>query len=218
MPLPDSIVVFMSASLALNITPGPNMLYVIARSTGDGRRAGVVSALGIGAGTLVHIALLALGVSTLLATVPLAYDAVRWAGALYLAWLGVRAIAAARRGVVLAPLAPAPLPAVFRQGLVTNVLNPKVALFFLAFLPQFVDPARGNATAQIVFLGILFETSGTLVNIAVALGASGISSRLRNAAPRASSPRARRAAAALRVLTGAIFLGLSAKLALESRR
>src|SRR5215217_5961460 len=151
----------MGASLALNVTPGPDMLYVIARSTGEGRTAGVVSALGIGAGTLVHVAALALGLSALLTAVPLAYDVVRWAGAAYLTWLGVRAIRDARRGTTAREVPPAPLSVVFRQGVVTNVLNPKVALFFLAFLPQFVDPARGNPALQVVALGLLFDTTGT---------------------------------------------------------
>lgn len=130
----------MAAALALNLTPGPDMLYVIARSTAERRRAGVISALGIGVGTLVHITALTLGLSALLAAVPVAYDVVRYAGAAYLIYLGVRAIVRppALGGDVA--IERASLWAVFRQGVITNVLNPKVALFFLAFLPQFVDP------------------------------------------------------------------------------
>ena len=156
----------MTAGLALNLTPGPDMLYVAARGAAEGRRAGVVSALGIGAGTLVHITALALGLSALLAAVPLAYDAVRYAGAAYLVYLGVRALLARREeGASVAdapssgagarratePPPPGRLAALFRQGVVTNVLNPKVALFFLAFLPQFVDPARGSPAAPLGF-------------------------------------------------------------------
>ena len=205
----------MGATLALNVTPGPDMLYVIARSTGEGRVAGIVSALGIGAGTLVHIAALALGLAALLAAVPLAYDVVRWAGAAYLVWLGVRAIRDARRGTTAREVPPAPLRAVFRQGVVTNVLNPKVALFFLAFLPQFVDPSRGSAAAQIVALGLLFDMSGTLVNVAVALGASGATARMRRGGADAGAGRG---GAALRVLTGVVFIGLGVRLALLRTR
>jgi threonine/homoserine/homoserine lactone efflux protein len=124
----------MTAGLALNITPGPDMLYVAARGASEGRSAGIVSALGIGAGTLVHIALVAAGLAALLNAVPVAYVAIRLGGAAYLIYLGVRALLA-RQTTTSTSLAPAPLGAIFRQGVITNVLNPKVALFFLAFLP-----------------------------------------------------------------------------------
>jgi threonine/homoserine/homoserine lactone efflux protein len=199
----------MTAGLALNLTPGPDMLYVAARSTSEGRRAGIVSALGIGAGTFVHIAALALGLSALLAAVPPLYDAVRLAGAAYLAWLGIRALLRpAPTDAEDEPPPPASLGAIFRQGVVTNVLNPKVALFFLAFLPQFVDPARGSAAAQIVALGLLFDTSGTIVNVLVALAASRAGGALRRG----------RAARVLHRVTGGVFLLLGARLALETRR
>ncbi len=208
MPDAHSLLLFMAAGLALNLTPGPDMLYVAARSAAEGRGAGVASALGIGAGTLVHIAAVAFGLAGLLAAVPAAYTAVRVAGGLYLAYLGVRALvggpAGAERAVV-----PASRWAAFRQGVVTNVLNPKVALFFLAFLPQFVDPRRGSAAAQVVFLGLLFDVSGTLVNLAVAGGASGAAGRLlRTPAARRWTERA----------SGAVFVALGARLALGARR
>lgn len=203
-----ALALFMLAALALNITPGPDMLYVAARGAGEGRAAGIASALGIGAGTLVHIAAVALGLSALLAAVPVAYTVVRIAGGAYLVYLGVRALRS-RAALGVATLEPAPLGAVFRQGVVTNVLNPKVALFFLAFLPQFVDPARGSAARQIVVLGLLFDTSGTLVNLAVALGASGAAARLR---------RAGRASTVLHRLTGGVFIALGLRLAIGARR
>ena len=214
MPDTQQLLLFMAAALALNITPGPDMLYVIARSSSEGRGAGIASALGIGAGTLVHIAALALGLSALLAAVPLAYDVIRWAGALYLVWLGVRAIRDAGEMSERVALEPASRRAIFRQGMVTNVLNPKVALFFLAFLPQFVDPARGNPVLQIVALGLLFDLSGTLVNLAVALAAS----RVAQWGQRLSSERRTRRIVILRRLTGAIFIALGARLALAGGR
>jgi len=209
MPDGEALAVFLAAALALNLTPGPDMLYVAARGAAEGRGAGIVSALGIAVGCLVHLAALALGFAALLETVPVAYEVVRVAGAAYLVWLGIRAI------VRPAPLVPAQvagsarLGAVFRQGVVTNVLNPKVALFFLAFLPQFVDPARGGAVAQIVALGLLFNSSGTLVNLAVAVLASRATGWLRSR---------ERGARWLQRLTGALFVGLGVRLALAGRR
>lgn len=202
-----TLLLFLTATLALNLTPGPDMLYVIARSAAEGRKAGIVSALGIAAGTIVHTAAVALGVVSLLAAVPVAFLIVKYAGAAYLIYLGVRALRSS--SAITAPVIErARLSGIFRQGVITNVLNPKVALFFLAFLPQFVDPAKGPVALQIILLGLLFNTSGTLVNIGVALLASraGQWSRSRFAAP-----------SAMRWLTGGIFIGLGARLALLGR-
>src|SRR4051812_25879304 len=155
MPTMHSLALFLAAGLALNLTPGPDMLYVATRGASEGRSAGIVSALGIGAGTLVHIALVAAGLAALLTAVPVAYTAVRLAGAAYLIYLGVRALLS-KAAIAEKTLEPASLGTIFRQGVITNVLNPKVALFFLAFLPQFVDPARGNPALQVIGLGLLF--------------------------------------------------------------
>jgi len=209
MPAPHTLALFMLAALALNLTPGPDMLYVTARSVSDGRRAGIVAALGIGAGTLVHITALALGLAALLAAVPLAYDVLRIAGAIYLLVIGVQLLLRPRRGGTAAALSPASHKTIFAQAVLTNVLNPKVALFFLAFLPQFVDPAAAPAVAQIVLLGLLFDAQGTVVNVAVALLASSTTHRLRANA---------RAASLLQRLTGAIFVALGAKLATAANR
>ena len=209
MPDPASLALFLTATLALNLAPGPDMLYVSTRSLTQGRRAGVISALGIAAGTCVHMVAIASGLAVLLRALPLAYEIVRLAGAAYLIWLGVQAL----RGKA-GPAAGKPLDresewAVFRQGAITNILNPKVALFFLAFLPQFVDPARGSVALQIVVLGCLFNTSGTIVNIAVAylaasagrwLGARGHVERI------------------FRWLTASVFIGLGLRLALGDRK
>jgi len=203
-----SLLLFMAAGLALNVTPGPDMLYVAARSTSEGRAAGIVSSFGIAAGTLFHISAVALGLAALLTAVPIAYSVVRIGGAIYLMYLGVRAFA---RHAPLATreVARASLTTIFRQGAITNILNPKVALFFLAFLPQFVDPARGSAAAQIVVLGLIFDTSGTIVNTIVALGASRAAERVR-----ANS----KSVDVLHKITGVIFIGLGLRIALASRR
>lgn len=204
MPTLHSLALFIAAGLALNLTPGPDMLYVAARGAGEGRSAGIVSALGIGVGTLVHIALVAAGLAAVLAAVPVAYLAIRLGGAGYLIYLGARALMS-KPMVEAGALAPASLGAIFSQGVITNVLNPKVALFFLAFLPQFVDASRGNPVLQVVALGLLFDTTGTLVNLAVAIGSSRAAARLR--APSVWLQRA----------TGGIFVALGVKLALASR-
>jgi threonine/homoserine/homoserine lactone efflux protein len=208
MPPLQSVLLFLAAGLALNFTPGPDMLYVAARGASEGRSAGIVSALGIGAGTFVHIALVALGLAALLAAVPVAYTVVRVGGAAYLIYLGVRAFRS-KTSLVVAEVEPASLPKIFRQGVITNVLNPKVALFFLAFLPQFIDPAKGNPALQVVALGLLFNTTGTLVNLGVALAASRAAASLR---------RTTRAGMWLHKLTGALFIGLGLRLAFVGRR
>lgn len=207
------LTLFLLATLALNLTPGPDMLYVIARSVGQGRRAGVMSALGIGGGTLVHMAALALGLSTLLLSVPVAYDAVKYVGAAYLAYLGLRTLISRNSdlGVHDAPpidagpanTKPVDYRAIFRQGVITNVLNPKVALFFIAFIPQFVNPEIGPVGWQVLFLGLVFNTSGTLVNSGVALIAGSLGDKLRTN---------KRVAAVQRWFTGTIFIGLAARL------
>jgi threonine/homoserine/homoserine lactone efflux protein len=208
MPGMEMVLVFMAAALALNLTPGPDMLYVTARSVSDGRAAGVLSAFGIAAGTLVHIAALALGLAALLTAVPLAYDAVRIAGAIYLVVIGIQLIARPRTAAAVANLRRSRLRVIFMQAVITNVLNPKVALFFLAFLPQFVDRSAGTPVPQIILLGLIFNIQGTVVNVAVALLASRGSSWLR--------ARERRVAL-LQRMTGALFVALGARLAVSSR-
>ena len=147
--IPDlhSLLLFMAAALALNLTPGPDMLYVAARSAAQGRDSGIASALGIAAGAFVHIGLVALGLAALLAAVPVANTVIRIAGAAYLIYLGARSLLRPS-GLARRRVTPADRWTVFRQGMITNVLNPKVALFFLAFLPQFVDPQRGSVRCK----------------------------------------------------------------------
>ena len=200
------LLLFMAAALALNLTPGPDMLYVTARSVSDGRVAGVLSAFGIAAGTLVHITALALGLAALLAAVPFAYDVLRIAGAIYLLLLGAQLLLRPRSAGRVGALEKTRLRVIFAQAVVTNVLNPKVALFFLAFLPQFVDRAAGAPVPQILLLGLLFNVQGTLVNVAVALLASRTTAWLR-----ASESRV----LALQRMTGAVFVALGAKLAIS---
>ena len=182
MPDFDTLAVFIVATIALNLSPGPDMLYVISRSLEQGRRAGIVSALGIGAGTLVHTSVTAIGLSAILLSFPVAFEVIKFAGAAYLAFLGLRMLLSSRAGT--SKKSPEPtghrhLGSVFRQGVITNVLNPKVALFFLAFLPQFVDYSKGSVALQIILLGLIFDASGTSWNILIAVVAGHASELLK---------------------------------------
>jgi len=195
---------FFVATLALNLAPGPDMTYVAARSLGQGRRAGLISALGISAGCLVHIVAASAGVAVLLRAWPRAYSVIRLAGAAYLLYLGISMWWSAGRGEGLQPIGPATDGEIFRQGAITNILNPKVAMFFLAFLPQFIDPARGPAGLQTLALGLFFNVSGTLVNAAVAWLAGSARTLLESRGGRAWFQRA----------SGAILTALGLRLAL----
>jgi threonine/homoserine/homoserine lactone efflux protein len=204
------LALFMSAALLLNLTPGPDMLFVLGSGAVRGRRAGVLAALGVGLGCTVHIALAALGLAALLATSALAFAVVKWAGAAYLVWIGITLLRA--RPVPGDRAAPAPAGrSVFWQGALTNALNPKVALFFLAFLPQFVDAGSTQQASAFVALGLLFTVSGTIVNVAVGLAAAQLTGRLAGAAPGG------RAAHALQRVAGALFVGLGLRLAFGGR-
>jgi threonine/homoserine/homoserine lactone efflux protein len=205
----NSLLVFMAAGLLLNITPGPDVLYIVGRSIGQGRIAGLVSVLGISTGCLFHVASAALGLSALLLALPLAYDAVRYAGAAYLVWLGVRALVSKSSSLHVQRVDPERLGRVFRQGVVTNVLNPKVALFFLAFLPQFTDPMRGPVPLQVALLGLIFIGNGTVVCVIYAVAASWLGEWLRTRYGVATW---------LNRAMGGVFLALGVRLALEHRR
>ncbi len=156
MPDATALTLFIVAALALLVTPGPAVLFIVARSIEQGRGAGIVSTLGIGAGTLVHVAAAALGVSALLVSSALAFDVLKYVGAAYLIYLGIRRFADAGRGADRAELRREPLRRLFYQGMVVNLLNPKAAMFFFAFLPQFVDVERGGVARQVLGLGLLF--------------------------------------------------------------
>ena len=205
---------FAAAALAVNLTPGPDMLFVIGTGATRGRRAGVMAALGVGAGCLLHVALAAVGLSALLAASALAFSVVKWLGAAYLVWVGISMLRTRRAQAESAvPLRTQLEPKqVFWQGAVTNALNPKVALFFLAFLPQFIEPGAAGQALAFVALGLLFNLGGTVVNIVVALLAATISRRIaaRNAGSSALGTWLQRA-------VGALFVGLGLKLAFSSR-
>ena len=199
----QDLALFVVAGLLLNVTPGPDTLYIVGRSSTQGLRAGVAAALGVGAGILVHIGAAAVGLSALFAASATAFTVLKLAGAAYLVYVGISLMrtSAARVPVLQA----AGLRAVFIQGFWTNVLNPKVALFFLAFLPQFVDPAAAHKTLALLFLGLVFNVNGTLWNVLVAWSAAHVG--------RALVPG--RAAAWFNRAVGAIFVVLGVRLALS---
>jgi threonine/homoserine/homoserine lactone efflux protein len=199
---------FLAAAVALNLTPGADMTYVLARSLGQGREAGLVSALGITAGTAIHTILAAVGLSAVLMHSEAAFTAVKLGGAVYLLWLAYKAIRDGGVAAAMRERAPAPLGRVFLEATVTNVLNPKVALFILAFLPQFVAPEQSRVALQILLLGTIFNLSSTIVNSAVALSMS---------AARGFVLGSSWMRPALAWFSAAVFVGLAARLALSQR-
>jgi threonine/homoserine/homoserine lactone efflux protein len=198
-PDPPAIGLFVVAALALLLVPGPAVIYVVARSMHEGRRAGLVSVLGIHVGTLAHIAAATLGLSALVLSSAVAFAAVKIAGAVYLVGLGLWTLFSSRAEPELALGGERNLRCAFAQGIVVNVLNPKTALFFLAFLPQFVDPNAPHPAVQIAFLGVLFALLGLVTDSlwAIAAGAAGGLFR-----------RSRRFVRAQRYVTGTIYVGL----------
>ena len=196
---------FVVAAMVLLLTPGPAVLYVVTRSVEQGRLAGLVSALGVHVGTLVHVAAAALGVSALLVSSALAFDVVKYLGALYLIYLGVRKLMGWDQAAHGRALAPRSLSRLFGQGVVVNVLNPKTALFFLAFLPQFVDVSKGAVGLQILVLGLIFVALGVMSDglYAVAAGTAG-----------AWLKREGRLLRAERYVSGSVFVGLGVTAAL----
>lgn len=211
LPIHD-LPLFVMAALLVNLTPGPDMLFVIGNSAANGKRAGVMASLGVGAGCVLHTMLAAVGLSAVLAASALAFEVVKWVGAAYLVWVGLQTMrsrpAAGDRGAMAADADPRK---VFWQGALTNALNPKVALFFLAFLPQFISPGESGQVAAFLLLGTVFNLGGTLVNVAVSLVAGVV--RDQTALPASAS----RTGAWLRRAVGAVFVGLGVKLALSSR-
>ena len=169
---------FLAAGLLLNITPGPDMALIIARSTQQGTRAGIAAALGVGAGAFFHIAAAAIGISAFIVASAFAFIVLKWIGALYLVYLGIQilrlSVRKAGRQMPFLSVPPLPMRQIFTQGVLTNVLNPKVAVFFLAFLPQFVDADAPSKVAAFVTLGLIFNAVGTAWNLAVAWFAGAI--------------------------------------------
>ena len=204
----QNLALFIVSGLMLNMTPGQDTLYIIGRSVGQGRRAGVLSVLGISTGCFVHTLAAAFGLTAILSTSASAYQAVKLVGAAYLCYLGIRLLIDRGNLTVTRPdsLEGQNSWSVYRAGVLTNVLNPKVAVFFMAFLPQFVDPSTNSETLSFLFLGLIFIFNGTLWCLLVAWFASSMNHHLRARAGLAGY--AKRA-------TGALFVALGVKLAVS---
>jgi threonine/homoserine/homoserine lactone efflux protein len=201
--LPARLALFLSATLVLAVTPGPAVLFIVARSMGHGRRTGFLSVLGVGLGNAVHAAAAALGLAALLRASPGAFAAVRYLGAAYLVLLGLRRVLERGGPGLAAPAEPgAARPgALLRQAFTVALLNPKTALFFLAFLPQFADPARGGLAGQILLLGLLFVAVAVTTDSCYVLAADGLGRWLRRSPALARGER---------WVSGLIFVGLGA--------
>ena len=203
----QNLLVFMASAILLNLTPGQDTMYILGRSMAQGRRAGVLSVLGITSGSFVHTLAAAFGLSAILATSASAFLAVKMAGAAYLTYLGIRMLfERSSSDGQLTMFAPESEWAIYRAAFLTNLLNPKVALFFMAFLPQFVSPAADAKVLAFVFLGALFMTSGTIWCLVLAWSGAAMSRRLRENP--SVGPRFKRA-------SGAVFVGLGVKLAIS---
>jgi threonine/homoserine/homoserine lactone efflux protein len=202
MPAPATLLVFALAAGVLVAIPGPNHIYIVTRSVAQGRRIGLASAFGVETGTLVHVSAATVGLSALVASSAVAFDTLRYAGAVYLAYLGVRALLRDEAIELDGDGAAAPSARrAYLDGVLVNVLNPKVALFFLAFLPQFVDPTRSGAATQILVLGLVVLAIATTTDVLYALAAGALGGWLLS---RPAYVRVQR------YVTGAIYLGLAA--------
>jgi len=196
---------FISVASILVFMPGPNTLYIIARSIQQGRLAGIVSSLGVQVGTMVHIVAAALGLSALLVSSALAFNLVKYAGAAYLIYLGIKTFFTKER-IESTTVKKAALSRVFYQGVVVNLLNPKTALFFFAFLPQFIDVARGAVVMQVALLGAILVFLGTLSDSIYALASGSIGNWLRGNL---------KFLRAQRYFAGSVYIGLGAATALS---
>jgi RhtB (resistance to homoserine/threonine) family protein len=183
MPDTSHLLLFIAAGWLLNLTPGPDVLYIVSNSLRSGAKAGVVAGLGITAGCFVHIFAAALGVSALLATSATAFAVLKYIGAAYLLWIGVKILLAKKPSATPDLMTQAAagkardLKAVFVSGFLTNVLNPKVAIFFLAFVPQFIAPDAGNKALVFVILGVIFNINALPVNFGWAFAAAWMARR-----------------------------------------
>ncbi|WP_200963983.1 LysE family translocator [Acidovorax sp. Root219] len=214
----NQLLVFIAAGWLLNLTPGPDVLYIVSNALRSGTRAGIVAGLGITTGCFVHIFAAAVGVGALLAASATAFTVLKWVGAAYLLWMGVRMLFAKASGgggsgaaiaaAQAAPAAAVPLRSVFMGGFWTNVLNPKVAIFFLAFVPQFIAPGTDSKALAFVLLGVLFNLNAIPVNVGWALAASWMARRV---------GAVQRGMHWLDRIAGAMFIGFGLKLAFSDR-
>jgi threonine/homoserine/homoserine lactone efflux protein len=209
MPDGHSLIIFLVAALVLLLTPGPAVLYIVARSADQGRRAGLASVFGVAVGTLVHVVAAALGMSAVLTSSAVAFSFVKYLGAGYLIYLGIRRLLSEEKPSEAKTFRRQALRDIFTQGVIVNALNPKLALFFLAFLPQFVNVSRGSVALQMLFLGGLLIAMGILSDSIFALLAGTLGKRLK---------QNQRMLGVQRYITGSIYIALGIGAALTGRK
>jgi threonine/homoserine/homoserine lactone efflux protein len=212
MPDTPHLLMFIAAGWLLNLTPGPDVLYIVSNALKSGVRAGMVAALGIVSGCFVHVWVAALGVGALLAASATAFSVLKWLGAAYLVWMGVKLLRVRGGGVAIVPNGAAPqrIPAnlrrIYLRGFLTNVLNPKVALFFLAFVPQFIAPGTPDKVTAFVLLGLLFNLNSLPINLGYAWLAGWAAGRI---------GAVQRVLRGLDRAAGVLFIGFGLKLAMS---
>jgi threonine/homoserine/homoserine lactone efflux protein len=205
----SQLVLFIGSALALLLLPGPAVLYITARSANQGRIAGLVSVLAVEIANLIQAAAAALGLSAILLSSALAFDLVKYLGAAYLIYLGIRKLFSSEETGEGEKVKRESLSQIFLQGFAVNILNPKTALFFFAFLPQFVNPSRGNVTAQTLLLGAIFVGMGIVTDSLYAVAASSLAERLAGSTPFQKGQR---------YFTGLVYVGLGITTALTGSR
>jgi threonine/homoserine/homoserine lactone efflux protein len=203
-----TLLIFIPAALALNLTPGADLLFCFGQGLRAGRKAGIAASLGIATGSFIHTLLAGLGLAVLIASHPVAFEIIRWAGVAYLVWLAVGALRQPLGNLQPAAVTQGGIFNAWRAGIVVCLLNPKVAIFVLSFLPQFVDPAKGSTFMQFMILGAIFNIGGTVVNALVGSFAGSLGHLL------ASS---RKAGRAVQVASSMVFFGLAARIAFDRR-
>lgn len=205
----STLLTFTAVVIGLFLVPGPAVLLTAARTVQNGRKAGVITGLGLATGDLIHTIFAAVGLSAILMTSAFAFNMVKWAGAFYLFYMGIRAVFAKASQTEMAKASAASAGRIYRQAILAEVLNPKTALFFLAFLPQFVDPARGASIFQFMTLGLIFVLLGVIYTTLIALAIEPISERVKRISwlNRGGSNK----------VIGAIYIGLGVKIVLQGR-
>lgn len=201
------LLVFLTAALTLNLTPGNDMMYVLGQSIKDGARSGVAASFGIATGSLIHLVLVALGIAVVLTQYPAIFDAIRWAGAAYLVWIAYKTLTTPI-GNLQAEGQKRGLFAAWRDGVLVNAFNPKTIIFMFAFLPPFIRPENGAPLVQLFILGMIFNIGGTAINCLVAAFAGRIGEML---------SRSRTIARVFSIVSASLFLILAARMAFERR-
>lgn len=199
----NSLLLFAVACLAINLIPGPDVIYIVSNTMKGKMISGLKAAMGLGVGYFVHTLAASLGLSAIILSSALAFSIVKWLGAAYLVYLGIQALISMWRGnnKIVVDDNSKPNGNVFYQGIVVSVLNPKVALFFLSFLPQFIDPLAGSTSIQLLTLGLIFSLLATLCNVLYASAGSWVFSR----------PNSQRYSRALEGISGVLLIGLASK-------